>query len=196
MAITTEQVKALRDQTGISIMQCKKALEEAGGDAEKALVILRKKSGELSAKKGDRTFGSGTIQSYIHSNGAVGTMVELNCETDFVANNDGFKALARDIAMHIAASNPKYVSMNDINEADKKAAKEVFTEEVKGKPEAVKEKILQGKLDAYFGEMVLLNQPFIKNPEVTIQTLVDNAVQKYGEKMAVGRFIRFKILER
>lgn len=194
--ITTEQVKALRDQTGISIMQCKKALEEAGGDSEKAIVILRKKSGELSLKKADRNFNSGTVQSYIHSNGAVGVLVELNCETDFVANNEGFKALAKDIAMHVAASNPKYVSMNDIPEADKKAAREVFEAEVKGKPDAVREKILQGKLDAYFGEMVLLNQPFVKNPEMTIQALVDAAVQKYGEKTAVGRFIRFKILER
>ncbi len=194
--ITTEQVKALRDQTGISVMQVKKALEEAGGDNEKAIVILRKKSGELSAKKADRSFNAGTIQSYIHSNGNIGVMVELNCESDFVANNDGFKTLARDIAMHVAATNPKYVSMNDIPEADKKAAKEVFEGEVKGKPDNVREQILKGKLDAYFGEMVLLNQPFIKNPDMTIQHLLDAFVQKYGEKTAVGRFIRFKILER
>jgi elongation factor Ts len=193
--ITTEQVKALRDQTGVSVMQCKKALEEAGGDTEKALVILRKKSGELAAKKGDRTFKAGTVQAYIHANGSVGAIVELDCETDFVSNNEEFKVLARDIAMHVTATNPKFVSINDITEADKKTAKEVFEGEVKGKPEAVRQKILDGKLDSYFGEMVLLNQPFIKNPEITIQALLDAAVQKFGEKTAVARFRRFKILE-
>ena len=193
--ITTEQVKALRDQTGISVMQCKKALEEAGGDMEKAQVILRKKSGELAAKKGDRIFKSGTIQAYIHANGNVGTIVELNCETDFVSNNDGFKALARDIAMHITATNPKFLNKSDITESDMKTAKEVFEAEVKDKPAAMKEKILAGKLDTYFAEMVLMNQPFIKNPETTIQGLIDAAVQKFGEKTAVARFKRFKVLE-
>lgn len=193
--ITTEQVKNLRDQTGISVMQCKKALEEAGGDMEKALVILRKKSGELSAKKSDRTFGAGTVQAYIHANGSVGAIVELNCETDFVSNNEEFKALARDIAMHITATNPKFLSKDDIKEEDMKVARQVFEEEVKGKPEAMRDKILQGKLDTYFAEMVLLDQPFIKNPEVTIQGLIDAAVQKFGEKTAVARFKRFKVLE-
>jgi len=196
MAITTEQIKELRDQTGVSVMQCKKALEEAGGDAEKALVILRKKSGDIAAKKGDRTFGAGTIQAYIHANGTVGALVELDCETDFVANNDSFKTIARDIAMHVTATNPKFLTKDEITEADMKVAKEVFAAEVKGKPAAMQEKILQGKLDTYFAEMVLMNQPFIKDPSLTIQTLVDQAVQKFGEKMAVGRFKRFKILER
>ncbi len=193
--ITTEQVKALRDQTGISVMQCKKALEEAGGDTEKALVILRKKSGELAAKKGDRTFGAGTVQAYIHATGAVGAIVELNCETDFVANNEEFKALARDIAMHVTATNPKFLNKADIKEGDMATAREVFEAEVKDKPAAMKDKILQGKLDTYFAEMVLSNQPFIKNPEVTIQGLVDAAVQKFGEKTAIARFTRFKVLE-
>ncbi|MES2216514.1 MAG: elongation factor Ts [Patescibacteria group bacterium] len=193
--ITTEQIKALRDQTGVSVMQCKKALEEAGGDDAKALVILRKKSGELAAKKGDRTFGAGTIQSYIHSNGNVGSMVELNCETDFVANNDEFKALARDIAMHVAATNPKFLRREDITEADKKVAREVFEGEVKGKPEAVRNQILEGKLNAYFAEMVLVDQPFIRNPEVTIQGLIDAAVQKFGEKTAIARFVCFRVLQ-
>ncbi len=193
--ITTEQIKALRDQTGVSVMQCKKALEEAGGDEAKALVILRKKSGELAAKKGDRTFAAGVIQSYIHSNGNVGAMVELNCETDFVSNNNEFKTLARDIAMHVAATNPKFLRRDDITEADKKTAREVFEEEVKGKPEAVKNQILEGKLNAYFGEMVLLDQPFIKNSEITIQGLIDAAMLKFGEKTAIGRFVCFKVLQ-
>lgn len=193
--ISTDQVKTLRDQTGISVMQCKKALEEAGGDMEKAMVILRKKSGELSAKKTDRTFKAGTVQCYIHANGSVGAMVEVDCETDFVSNNEEFKNMARDIAMHITATNPKFVSMDQITEADKATATSVFEAEVKGKPENMKQKILEGKLNTYFSEMVLLNQPFIKNPEQTIQALLDSGVQKFGEKMAVARFKRFKILE-
>jgi len=194
--ITTDQIKALRDQTGVSVMQCKKALEEAGGDAEKAMVILRKKSGELAAKKGDRTFAAGTIQAYIHSNGNVGSMVELNCETDFVSNNDEFKTLARDIAMHVAATNPKFLNRESITEADTKVAREVFEAEVKGKPEAVREQILQGKLNAYFADMVLVDQAYIRNPEMKIQGLLDAAVQKFGEKIAIGRFTCFKVLER
>lgn len=193
--ITVESIKELRDQTGISIMQCKKALEEAGGDPDKALVILRNKSGELAAKKSDRIFHSGTIQAYIHSNGTVGTIVELLCESDFVSNTDEFKNLARDIAMHATATNPRFLSDADITEADKQTAADVFAKEVAGKPEAIKAKILEGKMSAYFSEMVLMNQPFIKNPEMTIQTLINNAVQKFGEKMAVGRFKRFKVLE-
>jgi len=194
--ITTEQIKALRDQTGVSVMQCKKALEEASGDSEKALVILRKKSGELAVKKSDRTFSAGVIQSYIHANGFIAAMVELNCETDFVANNEEFKTVARDIAMHVTATNPKFTSKDNITEADKKTAREVFEEEVKNKPEPMRSKILEGKLDAYFAEMVLLNQPFVKNPEITVQGFLDLATQKFGEKTAVGRFIRFKVLER
>jgi len=193
--ITTESIKELRDLTGISIMQCKKALEEAGGDFDKALVILRKKSGELAAKKGDRTFHAGTVQAYIHANGTVGAMVELNCETDFVANTEEFKALARDIAMHVTATNPKFLKREDITESDRATASSVFAEEVKDKPAAVRENILKGKLDSYFGEMVLLDQPYIKNGSVTIQGLLDTAVQKFGEKTQIGRYTRFKVLE-
>jgi len=193
--ITTEQVKKLRDQTGVSVMQCKKALEEAGGDMDKATVILRKKSGEIAAKKGDRTFAAGTVQAYIHVTGAVSAMVELNCETDFVSNNDEFKTLARDIAMHVAATNPKFLKKEDITEAAVAVARSVFEAEVKDKPAAIQEKILAGKLDTYFAEMVLMNQPFVKNPDLTIQGLVDAAMQKFGEKVAVARFARFKVLE-
>lgn len=195
MIITTEQIKELRDMSGVSIMQCKKALEEAGGDIKKAIVILQKKSGEISAKKGDRMFKAGTIQAYIHANGNVGTIIELNCESDFVSGNEEFVAMARNIAMHITATNPKFLRKEDVTEEDKKAAREVFEAEVKGKPEGVRKTILDGKLNAYFAEMVLMDQPYIKNGEITIQQLIDQAVQKFGEKMAVGRFKRFKILE-
>ncbi len=197
MAITTEQIKDLRDQTGVSIMQCKKALEEAGGDPAKALVILRKKSGEIAQKKMDRTFGAGSVQAYVHSTGNVAAVVVLLCETDFVSGNDGFKALARDIAMHITATNPKFIKKEDITESDRATAKEVFMNEVKeqlkGKPAEMQDKVLEGKLAGYFGEMVLLDQPFIKNPEMTIQNLIDAAVQKFGEKIAIDRFSRFNV---
>jgi elongation factor Ts len=193
--ISVDTIKELRDQTGISIMQCKKALEEAGGDVAKALVILRNKSGELAAKKSDRIFHAGTVQAYIHSNGTVGTIVELLCESDFVSNNEEFKNLARDIAMHVTATNPRFISQADITESDKATAMEVFKKDVEGKPEAVKAKILDGKMNSYFSEMVLLDQPFIKNPDTTIGGLINSAVQKFGEKMAVGKFKRFKVLE-
>lgn len=195
MTITTEQVKELRDKTSISVMQCKKALEEADGDMEKAMVILSKKGAELAAKKGDRTLGSSIISSYIHASGAVGAMVELACETDFVSKNEDFKALARDIAMHVAAQKPKYLKIEDINEEAIAIAKEVFLPEVDGKPEDLKEKILKGKLDAYFKEQVLLEQEFIKNPELTIAKLLETAVQKFGEKTEIVRFVRFGALE-
>ncbi len=192
--ITTEQIKSLRDKTGVSVMQCKKALEEAGGDEEKALIILRKKSSEIAAKKGDRTFKAGAIQSYIHSTGNVGVMVELLCETDFVSNNEEFKTLARDIAMHIAATNPKFLKKEDIDEHSREKAAEVFAAEVKDKPENVKAKILAGKLETYFAELVLLDQPFVKNPEVTINGLIQLAVQKFGEKIELSRFVRYNVL--
>ena len=198
--ITTEQIKDLRDQTGVSIMQCKKALEEAGGDAAKALVILRKKSGEIAAKRGDRTFGAGTVQAYVHSTGNVASVVVLMCETDFVSGNEEFKTLARDIAMHVTALNPKFLKKDDIKEEDKSAAREVFMKEIsdqlQNKPKDMQDKILEGKLATYFGEMVLLDQPFIKNPEMTIQALIDNAVQKFGEKIAISKFSRFSAIER
>ncbi|MDP3962298.1 MAG: elongation factor Ts [bacterium] len=204
MPITTEQIKDLRDQTGVSIMQCKKALEEAGGDPAKALVILRKKSGEIAAKRGDRTFGAGTVQAYVHSTGNVAAMVVLMCETDFVSGNEEFKSLARDIAMHVTALNPKFLSKEDITEQDRATAKEVFLNEIKdqlqNKPKEIQQqmqdKILEGKLATYFGEMVLLDQPFIKNTEMTIQAMIDSAVQKFGEKIAIARFSRFSAIER
>lgn len=190
--VSIDQIKELRDRTGISIGQCKKALEEAGEDMEKAVVILSKKGGDIAAKKAGRTLKSGTVGSYVHG-GKVGAMVELLCETDFVAKNEDFKKLAYDIAMHIAASNPTFLKKEDITEEDQKKALEVFEEEVAGKPEEMKAKILEGKLSSYFKEKILLEQSFIKNPEVTINNLVEGAVQKFGEKTEVGRFVRFSI---
>jgi elongation factor Ts len=192
--VTTEQIKELRDMTGVSVIQCKKALEEANGDKEKALDILRKKSKDIAAKKGDRVFGAGSVASYIHSNGTVGALVELVTETDFVANNQEFKALAREIAMHVAASNPSYVRTSEIPESEQTKAKELFAGEVEGKPEELKEKILSGKIGSYFKERVLLEQPYIKNPDVTVSGLIEQAIQKFGEKIDVGRIARFDVL--
>ncbi len=189
--ITTEQIKKLRDRTGLSIMQCKKALEEAGGNMEKAIVILQKKSGEIAQKKSDRTLGAGAIQSYIHGMGTVGAIVELSCETDFVAKNDEFKAIAYNIAMQVAATDPKFLKLEDVNEEAKKVAMEVFEKETVGKPADMKEKILQGKLDSYFGEQTLIEQTYIKDPELKIKDLVSGAVQKFGERIEIRRFVRF-----
>ncbi len=191
--ISMEQVKALRDKTGISVMQCKKALTEAEGDEEKALILLRKKGAEIAAKKSDRDFGAGVVQAYIHANGNVGSMVELVSETDFVSNNAEFKTLAYDIAMHIAATNPDFVKKDEVDESARVKAMEVFQAEVEGKPENLKEQILAGKLDAYFKDKILLEQQFIKNPELTIQQLLDNATQKFGERIEVAAFKRMSI---
>jgi elongation factor Ts len=191
--ITTETIKALRDQTGVSVMQCKKALEEAGGDTEKALVILRKKSSEIAAKKGDRALGSGAVATYVHSTGTIAAMVLLSSETDFVSKNEEFRKLAYDIAMHIAASNPQFLSKNDIDDKSKETASSVFAEEIKNKPKDLQEKILAGKLADYFKDRVLLDQPYIKNPDITIQGLIDAAVQKFGERIEVSKFVRFSV---
>ncbi len=196
MAITTEQIKDLRDKTGISVMQCKKALEEAGGDVEKALILLKKKGAEIAAKKGDRTLGAGTVATYIHGNGSIGAMVELASETDFVSNNDEFKTLARDIAMQVSATKPEFLNREDISEEDRNRASEVFAKEVEGKPEDMKAKILEGKINAYFEDKILLEQPFIKDQNLTVATLISNAVQKFGEKIEVVRFARFGVGEK
>jgi elongation factor Ts len=193
MIITTELVKQLRDKTGISVMQCKKALEETEGDMERAIVLLAKKSADIATKKGERTLSAGVVSSYVHATGTVGTMVELLCETDFVANNEEFKTLARDIAMHATATNPQFLKIEDIDHHAKTLAIEMFTKELEGKPEAMKEKILEGKLASYWSERVLLDQSFIKNPEVTIKNLLQGAIQKFGENIEIGRFVRYSV---
>jgi len=195
MEITTEQIKALRSETGVSIMQCKKALEEAGGDMEKAKVILRKSSAKSASKKADRELGAGIVASYIHAGGSVGAMVELLCETDFVSKNEEFQALAKEIAMQVAASAPEFITEEEIDETAKEKAREIFAEEAKDKPEEMQEKIIEGKLNSYFGEKVLLKQAYIKNPDVNINSLLEEGIQKFGEKIQIGRISRFSILQ-
>ncbi len=190
MDISTDVVKALRDKTGISVMQCRKALEEAGGDVEKAEVLLRKKSGAAADKKADRELGAGAIGSYVHD-GSIGSMVLLSCETDFVAKNPEFPALAREIAMQVAATNPEYLTEADIPEAKKAAAMEIFQKEVEGKPEEMKAKILEGKMASYFSGNVLMSQTYIKDESKTVKDLLNEATQKFGERVEVTKFARF-----
>jgi elongation factor Ts len=193
MNITTDQVKRLREQTGISIMQCKKALEEAEGDMEKAEILLRKKSKEVAAKKASRDLGAGVVASYVHGNDKIGSLVELLCETDFVAKNEDFKTLAKDIAMQVAATEAEFLNKADISEVSKEKVRETLAGELDGKPEEMKEKIMEGKLDAYFRDRVLLEQSFIKNPDITIGKMIEEAVQKFGERTEIGRFTKFTI---
>jgi elongation factor Ts len=159
-------------------------------------MVLRKISSAQAEKKADRTLGGGIIHSYIHSNKKVGVLLELNCETDFVASNEEFVNLANDLALHIAGMAPEFVSPSDINEEEKKKATEFFQEEIASldKPEEIKAKVLEGKVNDYFKEKVLLSQPFIKNPDLTIEQRINEVVQKTGEKVAVGRFIRYSVL--
>jgi elongation factor Ts len=189
--ITTDLIKQLREETGVSIMQCKKALEEAGGDLEKACVILRKQSGSAAARKAGRTLGAGSVQAYIHAGGTVGAMVVLSSETDFVAKNEEFRSLAYAIAMQVAATNPEYLHREDVPAEAEATARSVFVEEVVGKPDDLKEKIIVGKLDAYFQDKILLSQPYIKDPERTVGTLVEEAIQKFGERIEISQFVRF-----
>jgi elongation factor Ts len=190
MEISTETVKILRDKTGVSIMQCKKALEEAEGDMDKAEVILRKRSGAAADKKSDRELGAGTIGMYVHE-GAIGAMVLLSCETDFVARNEEFPVLAREIAMQVAATNPRYLSDHDIAAEALEAAKSVFVAEIgEDKPEEMRNKILEGKMQSYFKDQVLMNQPFIKDESKTIRDLITEASQKFGERVEVTKFER------
>jgi len=190
MEITTEIVKELRDRTGVSVMQCKKALEEADGDVAKAEVILKKRSGAAADKKSDRELAAGVIGSYVHD-GAIGAMVLLSSETDFVAKNPEFGALAREIAMQVAATAPRYNRMENIPEEERAAAIAVFEKELEGKPEEMKAKILEGKIASYFRDQVLMDQAYIKDETKTVRDLLNEATQKFGERVEVTRFARF-----
>ena len=193
MEITTELIKRLRDETGVSVMQCKKALEEAGGDIEKAKILLRKQSAAAATKKADRELGAGTIGAYTHAGGQVAAMVVLSSETDFVAKNEEFSKLAYQIAMHVAAMNPVWVSRDEVSEEDLKAAREVFEKEVEKLPEASRKKALDGKLASFVDERVLLEQPFVRDSSITVRGMLDQAVQKFGEKVAVSAFERLTV---
>lgn len=193
MEINPKLLKELRDKTGISVMQCKKALEEAEGDMEKAVIILKKRRAEAADKKSDRELGAGAVGVYVHNTNEVAATVLLACETDFVSKNEEFIALAKDIAMHVAASDPKFIAKEELGEDAIEKAKEVFAPELEGKPEEMKEKIMEGKLSSYFKDQILLEQDFIKNPEQTIGEMIQGAIQKFGENVSIAQISRVSV---
>lgn len=195
--VDAAQVKKLRDSTGAGMMDCKRALEEAGGDTEKATEYLREKGLAKAAKKASRIANQGLVESYIHSNGKIGVLLEVNCETDFVARNEEFKALCHDIAMQIAASNPQYVSREEVPEdvIEKEKAILRAQAENEGKPEHIIEKMVEGRMDKYYQEICLLEQAFIKDTDKYVHDIIKDSVAKLGEKIEVRRFTRYELGE-
>lgn len=191
--VTVDQIKELRELTGISVMQCKKALEEALGDMKKAKIILRKKGSDVALKKSERSLKSGIVEAYIHNTKKVGAVVVLLCETDFVAKNEEFVQLARDIAMQIVATSPQFVQKEDITKEDTVVVEEVFRKEVLDKPKDMQERILQGKIDSFLKEKILLEQDYIKDQSITVKDLVESATLKFGENIAISNFSRHSI---
>lgn len=191
--VTAEQVKELREMTGAGIMDCKNALVSTDGNVEKAVEILREKGLSKAAKKASRIASEGLVDAYIH-NGKYGAMVEVNSETDFVAKNEDFKAFVRDIAMHIAAIGPKYVSREEVPAEVVEAEKEVLKAQAlnEGKPEAVVAKMVEGRINKFFEEICLLDQPFVKNPDVTVRDLLNEKIATIGENIVIRRFVRFE----
>jgi elongation factor Ts len=195
MEISASLVKKLRDQTGAGMMECKAALTEAGGDIEAATTILRKRGLAQATKKAGRSTNEGLIGSYIHMGGRIGVLVEVNCESDFVARTEDFQALAREIAMHIAAASPQYVRRDEVPADVLEREKAIYRDQVKDKPPQVVEKIVEGKLNSYFEQVCLLDQPSIRDPKMTIGQLVQSAVAKMGENISIARFARLKLGE-
>jgi elongation factor Ts len=195
MEITPEQVRTLRDKTGAGIMECKEALNASGGNVDAAVDFLRKKGLKTAEKKAGRATANGLIGHYIHSNGRIGVIVEVNCETDFVARNEEFIQLVKDIAMHIAATRPMAVSRSEIKPETIERERAIYVEQVKalGKPEAAVPKIVEGKFDKFFAENCLLEQPFVKDETKTIEALIKSKIAKIGENIQIKRFARFEI---
>jgi len=195
MSINMDLIRELREKTGAGVMDCKKALISANGDVEKAVEILRKEGIAVAEKKGARLARDGRIESYIHPGNKLGVMVEINCETDFVARTDEFKTLTKEIAMHIAASNPRYISIADIPEDVLKSEKDIYATQAQneGKPPQVIEKIVQGKLEKFYQETCLLEQPWIRDPEKKIKDIINDAIARLGENILIRRFVRFEL---
>ncbi len=195
--ISAKDVKKLRDMTGAGMMDCKKALTEADGDLDQAVDLLRAKGAAKAAKRAEKSANEGTIGSYVHFDNKTAVMVELNCETDFVANTDQFKGLARDLAMHVASAAPLAVSPDEIDPELVEREREVYRQQVKeeGKPEHIADKIVEGKIQKFFKESALLAQPFVKDPDKTIEALITEVAGQTGEKIEVARFARFKVGE-
>jgi len=197
MEITSGMVKELRTKTGAGMMDCKEALAASDGDFEKAVDYLRKKGLSAATKRSSKAAKDGTIAQYIHMGGKIGVLVELNCETDFVAKTEAFQTLARDLAMHVAASNPLYVRPEEIPAEALEREKEIYRSQLvaEKKPEKIWDKIIEGKLRKYYEEVCLLQQKFIKNPDITVETLVNEMIAKTGENITVRRFARFQLGE-
>ena len=195
MAITAELVKQLRDKTGAGMMDCKAALSESGGDMEKAVELLRKKGMATAAKRAGRATRDGMIGHYIHMGGKVGVLVEVNCETDFVARTDDFQALVKEIAMHVAAADPRFVSRDQVPGAELEKEKEIYRAQFagSGKPAQVIDKIVEGKLGSFYSQICLLEQPSVRDPNVTIEQMLQAATAKTGENITISRFVRFKL---
>jgi elongation factor Ts len=197
MAITAEQVKQLRDKTGAGMMECKAALTEANGDVEEAVTVLRKRGLAQAAKRAGRATAQGTIGTYIHLNGRIGVMVEVNCESDFVARTDDFNNLVKEVAMHIAAADPKWVRREDVPAEAIEKEKAIYRAQMEssGKPANVLEKIIEGKLGSFYSQFVLLDQPSIRDGNVTIAQVVAQATAKTGENIQISRFTRYRVGE-
>jgi len=197
ITITAEQVKQLRDKTGAGMMECKAALTETGGDQEKAVDVLRKKGLASAAKRAGRATSQGVVGSYIHTGGKVGVLVEVNCETDFVARTDDFQGLVKELALHIAAADPRYVRREEVPADVLEKEKEIYRAQFadSGKPPAVVEKIVEGKLGSFYSQIVLIDQPSVRDPNVTVSQLIAQASAKTGENITVSRFARFKLGE-
>ena len=195
MEIKTDLVKELRQRTGIGVMECKQALQEASGDIEKAILLLRKKGYARAQRKMSREAAEGIVGSYIHLNGKLGVLVEVNCESDFVARNEEFKELVKNIAMHIAAFNPKYISSEDVTPEIMEQEKEIIREQFKDskKPPEIIEKIVQGKLDKFYEEVCLLEQPYVKDDKVSVKQLISSYIAKFGENIRIKRFARYEL---
>lgn len=197
MEITSTMVKELRTKTGAGMMDCKEALAAVDGDFEKAIDFLRKKGLSAATKRSSKAAKDGTIASYIHMGGKIGVMVEVNCETDFVAKTDDFQTMARDIAMHVAASNPLYVRPDEIAEDILEREKEIYRSQLREekKPEKIWDKIIEGKLKKYYEDVCLVEQKFVKNQDITVGTLISNMIAKTGENIMIRRFARFQLGE-
>ncbi len=195
MTITSKMVKDLRDKTQAGMMDCKKALEKTEGDMEKAVDLLRQKGLAVAAKRAGRATSEGVIETYIHAGGKLGVMVELGCETDFVAKNDDFREFARDVAMHIAATSPVAISREEVPAEVVAREKDIYVQQAldSGKPEAIVEKMVSGKIEKFLAEIVLLEQKFIKNPDLSIQDILNELVGRIGENISIKKFARFQI---
>ena len=197
MAITAALVKELREKTGAGMMDCKKALSATDGDLEKAIDFLREKGLAAAAKKAGRVAAEGLVEAYIHGGGRIGVLVEVNCETDFVAKTDAFKELVKDIAMHIAATNPSYLKREEVPTAELEHEQAVLAEQARneGKPEKIIEKMVAGRIEKYYKEVCLMEQPFVKDPDKTISDLITESIAKIGENISIRRFTRYQLGE-